>query len=261
MHRFEKSLITLGDEALFGQAMPPSLRLYPENDARDDKGISVFYAPLQAINDAARVILVGITPGAAQMRAAWKEARRCLQEGVSLDSAMSEVKRLCAFKDERNKMRPNLYAQLDHWGVPAYLGHKSGAALFEEGWSDIQTTSLIPFPAFRHDRNYEGRSPTALKHPFLKSMVDEAFVPILRRLPAALVFPLGVKVASVIRKLVANEEINNPVAYGMLHPSDQNTYRLEYLCGSREDPVPSKTSVAPYDEGRMHFRLTYLRST
>jgi hypothetical protein len=58
------ALSTLSDEAFAKNTKPTSLRLYPTGSNLDESGIAVYYAPLEAVNANARVILVGITPGA-----------------------------------------------------------------------------------------------------------------------------------------------------------------------------------------------------
>ena len=43
-----------------------------------------------------------------------------------------------------------------------------------------------------------------------------------------------------------------------LHPSGNNTYRLNYLCGDRKGELPYKTNIENYDSGRALFRKTYI---
>lgn len=45
--------------------------------------IEVYYAPLHGVTTSAKIVIVGITPGVAQMRAAFTEARRLLHEGIT----------------------------------------------------------------------------------------------------------------------------------------------------------------------------------
>lgn len=256
-----QTLLKLDESALLAPSKPASLRLYPKQTPKDDKGISVYFAPLEWVNPQARVVIIGITPGDSQMRAAWREARKASQNSVPVERAMSEVKRLCAFNDERNQMRPNLYAQLDHWGVPSFLGHRSGASLFAEGWGDVQTSSLLPYPTFLNDKNYDGKSPSVMAHRELERLVMTSFVPIINAVPNAILFPLGPVVEDVLRSLYSRKLISNPCAYGMLHPSGNNNYRIRYLCGPRTSPPPHATSPASYDVGRAAFQRLYLRAT
>lgn len=232
--------------------------MYPQNGIADSYGISVYYAPFEHINTSARIVLVGITPGESQMRRAWYAARHAISTGQEIAKAMSEVKRVSSFNDERGLMRRNLYRQIEHWGIHSWLGLNAAESLFDEGWSQVQTTSLIRFPVFLHGDNYRGQSPSPLKHDFLRSVINEYLINELRAIPKAVVFPLGPKVESVIRKLEASKLISNPVQYGMLHPSGENTYRFDYLCGKRLGPPPHRTNPQGYDKGRKEFYNKYL---
>lgn len=53
-----------------------------------DAGLEVFYAPFDAVNPVARLVLVGITPGRLQATNALAEARRQLAAGASHEDAM-----------------------------------------------------------------------------------------------------------------------------------------------------------------------------
>lgn len=255
-----QALLQLGDGEFLKPNKPISLRLYPKHAFKDEKEISVYFAPLEWVNSNAKIVFVGITPGESQMRAAWRETRQALRCGVPVEQAMSEVKRLCAFNDERNQMRPNLYAQIEHWGIHSFLGYRSGESLFHEGWGDVQTSSVLPYPTFLNDENYNGKSPPLMEHQELKYFVLNKFVPIINAIPDAILFPLGPAVEAVVRYLYSRKLISNPCAYGMLHPSGNNNYRIKYLCGSRTDPLPHATSSKAYDAGRAAFQSQYLKA-
>ena len=45
---------------------------------------------------------------------------------------------------------------------------------------------------------------------------------------------------------------------GMLHPSGNSTYRINYLIGDRREPVPHATNPAPYGQGRRAFRERFV---
>ena len=56
------------------------------------------------------------------------------------------------------------------------------------------------------------------------------------------------------------ERVLNPdrVIGGMLHPSGNCTYRINYLIGDRSAPVPHATNPVPYDQGRRAFRERFV---
>ena len=74
--------------------------------------IEVCYAPFEYINPAARVVLVGITPGKTQMLNALREARHQLDKGAPALEVLKAAKQTGAFS---GAMRPNLVGLLDHF--------------------------------------------------------------------------------------------------------------------------------------------------
>ena len=258
VEKFRSALASIGEEALSGKSKPPALRLYPNHGPEDAKGISVYYSPFEHVNDKAEAVFVGITPGEAQMRRAWVAAKQALSRGQSIDSAIWEVKRVSSFNDESGQMRRNLYRQAEHWHVHTWLGLSSGAELFESGWSKIQTTSVIQFPTFLRGGNYKGQSPAPLRHDFLAELVRSRLVAELNEVPDAVVFSFGPKVASVLCELKDDGLIPNPLFTGMFHPSGENTYRFDYLCGDRRGPPPHRTNPEAYDAGQAAFIREYV---
>lgn len=214
--------------------------------------LKIYYAPFEYVNPDARIVLVGITPGPTQMVNANREARSALQRGIVAEEAMQRAKLTASFSGE--PMRGNLIRQLDHWGVPQWLGINSAAGLFGEHAGLVQSTSLLRFPTFVSDKDYAG-SPDMARDPFLKKFLYEHFIEEVRQLPNAIFFGLGPKVHLVLARLVREGVIGaDQVASGMLHPSGNNTYRISYLTGDRRDPVPHATNPTPYDAGRAAFR-------
>ena len=80
----------------------------------------------------------------------------------------------------------------------------------------------------------------------------------LKEVPNAAVFSFGPKVASVLSQLKEVGLISNPVFTGMFHPSGENTYRFDYLCGDRKGQPPYQTSPEAYDSGRATFISEYV---
>lgn len=151
-------------------------------------------------------------------------------------------------------MRSNLVKQLDHWGVPQWLGINGAASLFGEHATLIQSTSLLRFPTFVAGKDYAG-SPDMVREPFLKKFVYKHFVEEVRHLPNAIFFGLGPKVHTVLAHLIGEGVINADQAdSGLLHPSGNNTYRISYMISDRRSTVPHATNAVPNDAGRAVFR-------
>jgi hypothetical protein len=248
---FRTRLRRLPETAVSG--MPQELRLYPSSGEHDDAGISVMYAPLESMNIRAKVIFVGITPGKSQMRRSWTAARRAMSEGVDLEAALSEVKRVSAFNDEKGHMRRNLFRMVRDWRIDELLGLAKPEDLFETGWNKIHTTSVVRYPTFRWGENYEG-TPSALRHSALSSVAREHLVKDLKALPHALVFPLGVKPTKAVSQIVREERLACTVFPGLMHPSPQCSSRIAWLCGPRTTPIPdSRLDFRGYDQARNAF--------
>ena len=63
----------------------------------EDDPLRVYYAPWDWVNTAARVMLVGITPGAYQAEEALREARRCLSAGRSAEETLRRADAVGSF--------------------------------------------------------------------------------------------------------------------------------------------------------------------
>jgi len=218
--------------------------------------VKVYYAPFEYINPHARIVLVGITPGPTQMVNANNEARRVLLAGKSNEDAIQAAKSVGAFSGE--PLRSNLINQLNHWGFHNWLGLGDSAELFSSARHLVQTTSLLRYPVFVNDDDYRG-APDMTKHPILHRYLLENFAAEVEHLKGAVFVGLGPLVQKVLNRLGQEGAINTDrVIGGMLHPSGNCTYRINYLVGDRTAPVPHATNPAPYDQGRRAFRARFL---
>lgn len=218
--------------------------------------VQVFYAPFEYINPTARIVLVGITPGPTQMVNANTEARRVLLAGGSDAEAVRIAKQVAAFSGE--PMRSNLIKQLNHWGFHRWLGLADASALFEGDQSLLQTTSLLRYPVFCDGEDYRG-APDMTKSPLLRKHLFAGFVEEVQSLPKAVFVGLGPAVQKVIDKLVDERILPaDRVIGGLLHPSGNCTYRINYLVGPRNAPPPHATNPHTYDAGRSAFAAQYL---
>src|SRR5687768_6092638 len=106
----DKTLFTRFTPAMQAGAAPDDSSLCLAADGQ----LKVFYAPFEAVNTQAQVVLVGITPGRVQAANALAEARRQLATGASAEDAMRRAKEVGAFSCP---MRSNLTAMLDRIGL------------------------------------------------------------------------------------------------------------------------------------------------
>ncbi|RMG56023.1 MAG: hypothetical protein D6723_01405 [Acidobacteria bacterium] len=77
----------------------PTFLLHQENE------IEIYYAPFDDVNEGAKIVLVGITPGWTQMEIAYRCARQELQRGMGLGEICAYAKRQASFA---GSMRKNL---------------------------------------------------------------------------------------------------------------------------------------------------------
>lgn len=224
------------------QADAPALRLGAEGP------LSAYYAPFDALNPNARVVLVGITPGRQQANNAIAEARRQLQSGASTEDALRSAKKVGAFS---GAMRNNLVALLNHVGLQRWLDIDSCESLFGASGDLLHTTSVLPFPVFLNGENYNGK-PDPIDNAFLRSMVQTHFVPQVQALPKAVFVPLGTVAIRVMQYLQAQGILPaSRVLVGLPHPSGANAERIQYFLGNKAAAALSaKTDPAKLDATR-----------
>ena len=178
-----------------------------------DKNIEIYYAPFDYINQKAKIMIVGITPGFQQML----QSYFVINEGKSLKI----VKDQSSFK---GSMRVNLIKFLNELEVNKYLKIKSCESLFNKDSNLVHTTSLVKYPVFDKGKNYSGSN--ILKKRILINFIEKNFVKELRKLQDVIIVPLGNTVSSTIDHL--NEKFNLKLKCflkGFPHPSGLNGRR------------------------------------
>lgn len=202
-----------------------------------DGNLSVFYIPFDYVNTAARVVLVGITPGFTQLKNALAEAQAQTAHGVDEETLLKCCKQTGAFS---GPMRSNLVAMLDYIGLNQKLGIVSCADLFKSAAGLVQTTSLLRHPVFVDGKNYNGK-PDMLENVFLKSFLMKYFANEARLLPKAVFVPLGGKVSAGMKYLCQEGMIKEDrVLFGLPHPSGANAERICYFLGRKKREAASR---------------------
>ena len=128
--------------------------------------IKVYYAPLHGVTTDAKIVIVGITPGAVQMCAAFTEARKLLNKGMERPHLFKEIRRLMAFK---GPMRKNLIDMLNKIGVAKCLELASTAQLFDDASHLLHSTSALRYPVFYKGKDYNGHQTPICRWPRLKN--------------------------------------------------------------------------------------------
>ncbi|TAM88309.1 MAG: hypothetical protein EPN41_06025 [Candidimonas sp.] len=210
--------------------------------------LSSHYIPFDYLNPAARLVLVGITPGFTQWKNAMRAAQRQLAAGEPARANLEDVKRAGAFS---GPLRPNLIALLDCIGLNRWLGLASCDVLFGAASHLVQTGSILHHPIFIDGRNYNG-TPSMLRSPFLRGRIETYFAAEAAALSSAVFVPLGPRVGEGVLWLAREGVIpRDHVLAGLPHPSGANIERVAYFLGRKaRDTLSNKTNPVVLDAAR-----------
>lgn len=194
------------------------LRLY------QDERLSIHYAPFDHVNEHARVVLMGITPGRRQFWEAVCAASAAIRRGESDQRVLWIAKTTGSFA---GPMRTNLVRMLNEIGLQDCLGIPDCAALFSSAAELLFSTSAISFPVFVRGTNYTGQSPRILRHPLLRGIAEKVFLERVRQVSKALIIPLGKAAEEVVEHFSLEGKLERSrVLVGFPHPSGGNGHRV-----------------------------------
>jgi hypothetical protein len=193
--------------------------------------LATYYIPFESVNAAARVVVVGITPGFNQWRNAVAEAKRMLELGADDEAVLHAARLTGAFS---GAIRPNLVALLDAIGVQRWLGIDSCATMFGEHAHLVQVTSILRHAVFAGGKNYSG-APNMTRTPYLQHQILDYFAPEAEKLRDALFIPMGSTVSEGLDWLAAQGIIEpSRILHGLPHPSGANAERVAYFLGRKD---------------------------
>lgn len=209
---------------------------------------SVYYAPFDYVNEAARLTIVGITPGVTQARLALFSAQQALESGAGLNEALARAKVAASFG---GPTRRNLVAMLDAIGLPALLGIRNSAALFEDQVHRVHFTSVLRYPVLTR-RDMLGDAAAALSYPMLGRWMEHGLVSEVARLGDSLFLPLGRGVEIVLDHLIGRGLLRkSQVLVGLPHPSGANSERIAYFLGRKpRESLSIQTNADRIDQSR-----------
>ena len=202
-------------------------------DQTEERGrqVRMLYAPFDHINRAARIIIVGMTPGAHQAQQALLAARSALLQGKSQEEAARIAKTHASFSGE--PMRTNLVRMMDQVGIAGFLGVSTTRTLWEEISKLVHFTSALRYPVFVDGRNWSGTPDmvrTAKLREWLLAWTGEE----LQQLKDSMIVPLGPKVAAAMHFLAEQGLIDaSRIMSGLPHPSGANQERVACFLGDK----------------------------
>ena len=193
--------------------------------------LSVYYAPVDWVNTAARVMLVGITPGAYQAAEFLRAAQACLRAGYSAEETLRRADATGSFS---GPMRGNLVTMLDGIALAGALGVDSTARLFDTHHHLAALCSAIDYPVFVNGENYRGRSPSLARDPVLRSLVRACLGARIAMAPDALIIPLGKAAQEAVSLLTADGLVSpSRCLTGFPHPSGGNGHRVRQYAANQ----------------------------
>ena len=195
--------------------------------------LGVYYVPFEQINTAARVVLIGITPGFTQMRIAFEVARDGLRAGLPHEEILEQVDRTASFA---GSMRTNLDRMLDDLGLPGLLGITETEQLFGSEAGLMHSTSALRNPVFVAGRNYTGSAPSILESPLLRRTIRTTLGPELAQVPDAVLIPLGKAAEQALEMLATDGTVaRQRCCLGFPHPSGANGHRARLFALRRNE--------------------------
>lgn len=219
----------------------------------DSQGnIDVFFSPFEHINTQAKVVLVGISPGATQANNANMRARDLLLSGETFGVISEEAKLTGAFS---GALRNNLVKLLDYIGINHKLNILSCDSLFSDDKHLLHSTSVFRYPTLLGGQPISSAS-RGLTIPLLKSMVDDCLTNEVAQLPqSAFYLPMGQGVDKILLYLCEKGFIpRSQLLIGMPHPSGANGERIKYFLGLKaKTELSRKTNPDKIDEAKQQL--------
>ena len=216
--------------------------------------IRSFYAPFEAINHDAKVVIVGICPGQQQWRNALIAAKDGFEQQLSEENILKLAKNSGAFS---GPIRKNLTQLLDHIGLHNQLGIQTTAELFSNHQDMVQMCSVLQQCILVNGKNYAGSTPAMLKNELLKQHIDDYFIPMIQQLPNAIYIPLGKGVDEVLNYVSSLGYLKDQqILAGLPHPSGANAERIKYFLGEKpRDQLSRQTNPEQIDSAKSQILL------
>lgn len=201
-------------------------------ESNEKKKIEIYYAPFEYVNNTAKIVIIGITPGYFQMQQSFSTIWNYRDQKISDENLLHEVKKQSSFQ---GPMRKNLITMLDDLGLHKYLQIPSTTNLFDTHAHLVQTNSVIKYPVFYRGKNYNGSTPNMIRTDTLLTYIKEGFVQEINMIDNPLLIPLGVNVSQLLDFLIENDHIKqHTILRGFPHPSGGNGHRHLQFAQNKE---------------------------
>ncbi|MFG6117915.1 uracil-DNA glycosylase family protein [Thalassobacillus sp. B23F22_16] len=201
-------------------------------DQDQAKNLEIYYAPFEHVNEDAKVVIVGITPGLHQMKKSFSTVWNLKDQYIEDNEVLSEVKKNSSFE---GPMRKNLITMLDELGLAEQLGLSSSSELFSSASDLVHTTSVLTYPVFYKGKNYSGSTPNLLKNELLQRYLIANFPQEIEKMDNPLIIPLGVNVTKALQFLQEENYMKaGTIQEGFPHPSGGNGHRHRQFAENKD---------------------------
>ena len=203
-----------------------------------DLPFAQFYAPFDWINENADIVLIGITPGRRQAKAALKTLRAALSAGKTPLEAAELAKQAASFDGEMRVIAKEL---MDRFQLQKVFRLGSCSDLFEQARHRAHYTSLLRYPVlhWQTKRNKSGASKTGWfdfsggDDVFTESLLvqsrEKDFEREIAHFKNAWLVPFGPTPAKALERLAAQGVLDRDrILPGINHPS--GTQRNRHNC-------------------------------
>ena len=188
----------------------------------------LYYIPFEFVNQDARLVMVGITPGNNQLSMAYKTARPLIARGVGEQEVLRTVKKEASFGGEG--VRPNLLRMMKHFGFAKLLGVHSEESLWGENAGLMHTTSVVPHAAFLGDKMFAGSFEDVLGSKLFRTCFENHFVESIKTINSnAYYVGLGKTPAAALDWCVSKGVLKPKQVLGAFaHPSRSGGSTVDY---------------------------------
>ncbi|MGM4960877.1 hypothetical protein ACT4MK_36795 [Bradyrhizobium barranii] len=218
--------------------------------------------PFEHVNVDARLVIVGITPGATQRDEACEAAGRLLRRGLPDGEILRQVKKLAAFGGQA--MRPNLERMIDALDIMALLGGGRASELWGGRAHLLHATSVVPHAAFVKGKPFAGSFEEIQRVDVLRRSFERDFLPTLHHLRRDSYFiGLGPTPAAALSFAADKGLIDRSRILGWLaHPSTSGGSQVSIYLGEKKveelkerDPVLLRAKALVAASANMRDRI------
>ncbi len=203
-------------------------------------GLKEYYcAHTDYMDPKAKIVFIGICPGFEQMKLSFnlvkQNASNCEEDLLRLAKVHARF---------GGSMRQNLIDLANQTNLALRLGVESVQELFDPNCHLMDNTALLPYPIFRHGKNYTGHTPKIDRSPMLSAICTTQLQKIKETYPDAVFIPLGKAVDEQLTKTgILPEE---RIIHGFPHPSGVNGHRFKQLAENKAMINAKLQSLFPF---------------